>query len=45
MTKYIMLAWQVDIDARIKVLEQRDPNGLAVEPTIRGRVWSTRTQL
>jgi len=31
MTKYIMLAWQVDIDVRIKGLEQRDPNGLTVE--------------
>jgi ribonuclease BN (tRNA processing enzyme) len=31
MTKYIMLAWQVDIDARSKGLEQRDPSGLAVE--------------
>ena len=31
MTKYIMLAWQVDIDVRTKGLEQRDPNGVTVE--------------
>jgi ribonuclease BN (tRNA processing enzyme) len=31
MTKYIMLAWQVDIDVRTKGLEQRSPSGLAVE--------------
>jgi len=31
MTKYIMLAWQVDIDVRTKGLEQRDLNGVTVE--------------
>jgi len=31
MTKYIMLAWQVDIGVRTKGLEQRDKAGLAVE--------------
>jgi ribonuclease BN (tRNA processing enzyme) len=31
MTKYIMLAWQVDIDVRTKGLEQRSAAGLAVE--------------
>jgi ribonuclease BN (tRNA processing enzyme) len=31
MTKYIMLAWQVDIDVRTKGLEQRSTSGLAVE--------------
>jgi ribonuclease BN (tRNA processing enzyme) len=31
MTKYIMLAWKVDIDVRTKGLEQRSPSGLAVE--------------
>jgi len=31
MTKYIMLAWQVDVDVRTKGLEQRSAAGLAVE--------------
>jgi ribonuclease BN (tRNA processing enzyme) len=31
MTKYIMLAWQVDIEVRTKGLEQRDINGVTVE--------------
>jgi ribonuclease BN (tRNA processing enzyme) len=31
MTKYIMLAWQVDIDVRTKGLERRSTSGLAVE--------------
>jgi ribonuclease BN (tRNA processing enzyme) len=31
MTKYIMLAWQVDIDVRTKGLEHRDRNNHAVE--------------
>jgi hypothetical protein len=31
MTKYIMLAWQVDSDVRTKGLEQRDAAGLDVE--------------
>lgn len=31
MTKYIMLAWQVDIDIRTKGLEQRSAAGLAVD--------------
>jgi ribonuclease BN (tRNA processing enzyme) len=31
MTKYIMLAWQVDIDNRTKGLEQRDAGSVAVE--------------
>jgi ribonuclease BN (tRNA processing enzyme) len=31
MTKYIMLAWQVDIDVRTSGLEQRSTSGLAVE--------------
>jgi ribonuclease BN (tRNA processing enzyme) len=31
MTKYIMLAWQVDIDVRTKGLEQRSTAGLAVD--------------
>src|SRR5713101_9179457 len=32
MTKYIMLAWQVDIDVRTKGLEQRSATGVAVDP-------------
>lgn len=31
MTKYIMLAWQVDIDVRSKGLEHRDRNNVAVD--------------
>jgi ribonuclease BN (tRNA processing enzyme) len=31
MTKYIMLAWQVDIDIRTKGLEQRSATGVAVD--------------
>jgi ribonuclease BN (tRNA processing enzyme) len=31
MTKYILLAWQADIDVRTKGLEQRDAAGLTVE--------------
>ncbi len=31
MTKYILLAWQVDIDVRINGLEQKSATGLAVE--------------
>ncbi len=31
MTKYIMLAWQVDIDVRTKGLEKRNRNNLTVE--------------
>lgn len=31
MTKYIMLAWQVDIDVREKGLEQKDPDNLRVD--------------
>jgi len=31
MTKYIMLAWQVDIDVRTKGLEQRDLDGVTVQ--------------
>lgn len=32
MTKYVMLAWQIDIDVRTKGLEQRSPAGLVVVP-------------
>ncbi|MGI8962426.1 MAG: MBL fold metallo-hydrolase [Bryobacteraceae bacterium] len=31
MTKYIMLAWQVDIDVRSNGLEQRNPSSVAVD--------------
>jgi ribonuclease BN (tRNA processing enzyme) len=31
MTKYIMLAWQVDIDVREKGLEQKNPDNLRVD--------------